>query len=209
MPPALFACASRPDGIGSPSGVVPWRGHGGPHGRHVDARRGHRSRRPAHPGTGMRRPVQARTRWLIVVLFAVAMAWVEAATVFYLRVMVDRVDPYQPNPLPMDGIVEPVELVREAATLVMLAAIGMLAGRNGADAPRLRGDRLRRLGCLLLRLPEIDLRLADVPVRLGRPVPAAPAVVGAGAGACLHRAADDRVGHAGHPAGRRRSRRSR
>ena len=79
----------------------------------------------------MRRPVQARTRWLIVVLFAVAMAWVEAATVFYLRVMVDRVDPYQPNPLPMDGIVEPVELVREAATLVMLAAIGMLAGRNG------------------------------------------------------------------------------
>ena len=79
----------------------------------------------------MRRPVRARTRWLIVVLFAVAMAWVEAATVFYLRVMVDRVDPYQPNPLPMDGIVEPVELVREAATLVMLAAIGMLAGRNG------------------------------------------------------------------------------
>ena len=79
----------------------------------------------------MRRPVRARTRWLIVVLFAVAMAWVEAATVFYLRLMVDRVDPYQPNPLPMDGIVEPVELVREAATLVMLAAIGVLAGRNG------------------------------------------------------------------------------
>jgi len=79
----------------------------------------------------MRRPAQALTRWLAVVLFAVAMAWVEAATVFYLRVMVDRVDPYQPNPLPMDGIVEPVELVREAATLVMLAAIGVLAGRNG------------------------------------------------------------------------------
>ena len=78
----------------------------------------------------MRRSAQARTRWLVVVLFAVAMAWVEAATVFYLRVMVDRVDPYQPNPLPMDGIVEPVELVREAATLVMLAAIGVLAGRT-------------------------------------------------------------------------------
>jgi hypothetical protein len=78
----------------------------------------------------MRRPAQARTRWLVVVLFAVAMAWVEAATVFYLRVMVDRVDPYQPNPLPMDGIVEPVELAREAATLVMLAAVGALAGRN-------------------------------------------------------------------------------
>jgi hypothetical protein len=79
----------------------------------------------------MRHPAQARTRWLVVALFAVAMAWVEAATVFYLRVMVDRVDPYQPNPLPMDGIVEPVELAREAATLVMLAAVGALAGRNG------------------------------------------------------------------------------
>jgi hypothetical protein len=78
----------------------------------------------------VRRLGQARTRWLVVVLFAVAMAWFEAATVYYLRVMVDRVDPYQPNPLPMDGIVEPVELAREAATLVMLAAVGALAGRN-------------------------------------------------------------------------------
>jgi hypothetical protein len=78
----------------------------------------------------VRRLAQARTRWLIVVLFAVAMAWFEAATVYYLRVMVGRVDPYQPNPLPMEGIVEPVELAREAATLVMLAATGALAGRN-------------------------------------------------------------------------------
>jgi len=78
----------------------------------------------------VRRLGQARTRWLVVVLFAVAMAWFEAATVYYLRVMVDRVDPYQPNPLPMDGILEPVELAREAATLVMLAAVGALAGRN-------------------------------------------------------------------------------
>jgi hypothetical protein len=76
------------------------------------------------------RPGHPRARWLIVVLFAVAMAWFEAATVYYLRVMVGRVDPYQTNPLPMDGIVGPVELAREAATLVMLAAIGALAGRN-------------------------------------------------------------------------------
>ena len=34
-------------------------------------------------------------RWSIVVLFAVAMAWVEAASVYYLRVLVDRVEPYQ------------------------------------------------------------------------------------------------------------------
>ena len=71
---------------------------------------------------------------MIVVSFAVAMAWFEAATVYYLRVMVDRVDPYQPNPLPMDGIVEQVELAREAATLFMLAAVGTLAGRNARDA---------------------------------------------------------------------------
>src|SRR5207247_10385809 len=35
------------------------------------------------------------------------------------------------NPLPMSGILEQVELVREAATLVMLLTLGMLAGRTG------------------------------------------------------------------------------
>jgi hypothetical protein len=58
------------------------------------------------------------------------MAWMEAASVYYLRVMVDRLVPYQPNPLPMSGILEQVELVREAATLVMLFAIGALAGQT-------------------------------------------------------------------------------
>jgi len=76
-------------------------------------------------------PARARTRWLLVVVFAIGMAWVEAATVYYLRVMVDRLDPYQANPLPMSGILEQVELVREAATLVMLLTVGMLAGRTG------------------------------------------------------------------------------
>ncbi len=76
----------------------------------------------------MTRPARARTRWLLVVVFAVAMAWVEAASVYYLRAMVGRLDPYQANPLPMSGILEQVELVREAATLVMLLTIGMLAG---------------------------------------------------------------------------------
>lgn len=79
----------------------------------------------------MNRPSRARTRWLLVVVFAIGMAWVEAATVYYLRVMVDRLDPYQANPLPMSGILGQVELVREAATLVMLLTIGMLAGRTG------------------------------------------------------------------------------
>ena len=71
-----------------------------------------------------------RARWMIVVTFAAGMAWVEAACVYYLRVLVDRVQPYQPNPLPIHGTLGEVELVREAATLVMLATTGMLAGRR-------------------------------------------------------------------------------
>jgi hypothetical protein len=73
---------------------------------------------------------RARTCWLVVVVFAVAMAWLEAATVYYLRVLVDRLEPYQANPLPISGVLGPVELVREAATLVMLFTVGMLAGRT-------------------------------------------------------------------------------
>ena len=71
----------------------------------------------------------ARARWMLVVTFAAGMAWVEAASVYYLRVMVDRVEPYQPDPLPIRGILGEVELVREGATLLMLAMTGMLAGR--------------------------------------------------------------------------------
>ena len=69
-------------------------------------------------------------RWWIVVVFAAGMAWVEAACVYYLRVLVDRVVPYQANPLPIHAALGPVELVREAGTLVMLGAVGMLAGRT-------------------------------------------------------------------------------
>lgn len=77
--------------------------------------------------TGRRRE---RARWMLVVTFAAGMAWVEAACVYYLRVMVDRVEPYQPDPLPIRGILGEVELVREGATLLMLAMTGMLAGRT-------------------------------------------------------------------------------
>lgn len=72
----------------------------------------------------------ARRLWLVVVLFAIAMAWVEAASVYYIRVVVDRIVPYQPNPLPVGGVLGSVELVREAATLVMLMTVGILAGRT-------------------------------------------------------------------------------
>jgi hypothetical protein len=82
------------------------------------------------PGRTVIRPLRQHTRWVVVVAFAIGMAWVEAATVYYLRVMVDRVQPYQENPLPMHGVLGQVELVREAATLVMLVTVGMLAGRT-------------------------------------------------------------------------------
>jgi len=69
-----------------------------------------------------------RTRWAIVMAFAIAMAWVEAASVFYIRALVDRIEPYQLDPLPMQGALGYVELWREAATLVMIATLGVLAG---------------------------------------------------------------------------------
>jgi hypothetical protein len=71
-----------------------------------------------------------RMRWAIVVAFAIAMAWVEAASVLYIRALVDRIEPYQANPLPISGALGNVELWREAATLVMLATLGWLAGRT-------------------------------------------------------------------------------
>ncbi len=62
--------------------------------------------------------------------FAIAMAWVEAASVFYIRTLVNRIEPYQADPLPINGAFGYVEVWREAATLVMLATVGLLAGRT-------------------------------------------------------------------------------
>ena len=71
-----------------------------------------------------------RTRWSTVIAFAIAMAWVEAASVFYIRALVDRIEPYQADPLPINAALGNVELWREAATLVMIATLGVLAGRT-------------------------------------------------------------------------------
>ncbi len=140
-----------------------------------------------------------RTRWIVVAAFAVAMAWVEAATVFYLRVLVDRIEPYQVNPLPIVGILGQVELVREAATLVMLAAVGVLAARTWRT----------RIGYSAIAFGVWDIfYYAFLRVMSGWPtsffdwdvlflLPAA--VVGPGPGARVHRSADDRVGHARDP----------
>lgn len=69
-------------------------------------------------------------RWSMVVIYALAMAWVEAAVVYYLRVLIDRINPYQPNPLPNFGGLGMAEAVREVATIVMLASVAILAGTN-------------------------------------------------------------------------------
>lgn len=69
-------------------------------------------------------------RWLTVVLFGIAMAWMESAVVFYLRTLSDRIKPYQDDPLPAVAGLAMVEVIREAATLVMLFTVGMLAGRS-------------------------------------------------------------------------------
>jgi hypothetical protein len=79
-----------------------------------------------HPGESM----NTKTRIAVVAVFALAMAWVEAAVVLYLRVLVDRLQPYQADPLPHFGGLGGAELVREASTLVMLIAVGWLAGRT-------------------------------------------------------------------------------
>lgn len=69
-------------------------------------------------------------RWLGVVVYAIAMAWVESAVVAYLRILIDRVVPYQTNPLPVSVGIGWIEVGRELATMVMLFTVGALAGRT-------------------------------------------------------------------------------
>ena len=83
----------------------------------------------------------------------------------------------------------------------MLATLGMLAGRTWR----------RRAGYAALAFGVWDIFyyvflriISGWPkslLRLGHPVPAAAAVVGAGARAGQHRVVDDRVGHARHAVG--------
>lgn len=71
-----------------------------------------------------------KKQWAIVAMFALAMAWFEAAVVMYLRFFLGRVDPYQADPLPMIANLGEIELVREAATMIMLLCVGWLAGQR-------------------------------------------------------------------------------
>lgn len=66
-------------------------------------------------------------QWCGVVVFAVAMAWVESAVVMYLRSLTQEFDPYKPDQAPLPQGIVGAELVREFATLVMLFSVGWLA----------------------------------------------------------------------------------
>ena len=74
--------------------------------------------------------MKERKRWLTVVVYAIAMAWLESAVVFYLRTLSHRIDPHQIDPLPQVAGLAGVELIREAATLIMLFTVGMMAGKT-------------------------------------------------------------------------------
>src|SRR6267154_353778 len=78
----------------------------------------------------MKTNLNSTSRWITVVIFATAMAWVESAVVYYLRSLIHRIEPYQPYPLPVAGGFGFAEAVRELATMVMLLTVGILAGRN-------------------------------------------------------------------------------
>ncbi|NIO41212.1 MAG: hypothetical protein GTO41_14180 [Burkholderiales bacterium] len=69
-------------------------------------------------------------RWITVVVYAIAMALVEAALVVYLRTLIGSADPYRAGALNVPVWLMRTEVAREAATLVMLTAVAWLAGRN-------------------------------------------------------------------------------
>jgi hypothetical protein len=82
------------------------------------------------PSTRDDETINDARRWIAVVLYAIAMAMVEAAVVAYLRKLLGQAAPYPP-PLMHPAWLARTEIPRETATLVMLATVSWLAGRNG------------------------------------------------------------------------------
>jgi hypothetical protein len=70
-------------------------------------------------------------RFLGVSVYAIAMAYLEAAVVVYLRALLGLTDITAVDV--SLGQYGPVEIGREAATAVMLAAVGWMAGRHGRE----------------------------------------------------------------------------
>lgn len=80
----------------------------------------------------MRGPLAFRTTAIVVIAYAGAMAYLEAAVVMYLQLAlglhVGAIFPLQPAS--EAGNLVAIEAGREAATLMMIAAVGLLAGRT-------------------------------------------------------------------------------
>lgn len=81
----------------------------------------------------------------LLILFAAAMAFVEAAVVVYLRRVLGEVEIFPMKELPPPLLA--VEIAREAATIVMLGAVAVLSVRGG----------LRRMGAFLLTFAAWDV----------------------------------------------------
>jgi hypothetical protein len=95
--------------------------------------------REARPRAFLRNTRAARLAWraaapnvIAIALYALAMAYVEAADVLYLRTIYGGVDPVGPRQTPFNPIPDFVwiEIGREAATMVMLASVAYLAART-------------------------------------------------------------------------------
>ena len=77
-----------------------------------------------------RSPGAFRSTAVAVVAFGVAMGYLEAAVVVYLRSAIATGSVIPTHDLATLGTFEAVEIARELATLVMIAAVGWLAGRT-------------------------------------------------------------------------------
>jgi hypothetical protein len=95
---------------------------------------GARERGERRPGRSDGRASFGRTA-AVVIVFAVAMAYLESAVVVYLSgALGARVgDIFPLRPAVEAGTLVAIEVGREAATLVMIAAVGWLVGRTGLE----------------------------------------------------------------------------
>ncbi|HET9458318.1 MAG TPA: hypothetical protein VFO78_13310 [Candidatus Limnocylindrales bacterium] len=74
-----------------------------------------------------------RSTALVVVAFGVAMGYLEAAVVVYLRSAIESGAATAAMDPATTGTFETLEIAREIATLAMIAAVGWLAGRTGLE----------------------------------------------------------------------------
>ena len=72
--------------------------------------------------------MQAKKLWWVG-LFAIAMAYVESATVVYIR-RIYGINDLLLNIPPFDPVIAPIEVGRELATLIMLLTVGWAAGKS-------------------------------------------------------------------------------